>query len=254
MLSLWEPTSRPERPERLCDSAKLPPRNEDGRDLRYGFLAQRRFMDAFLAGVGADQRVIFVLHDWGSALGFDWTRRNRAKVRAVAFMEAIVRPVSYSDMDLVPSLMFRVLRGPLGEFLILRRNFFVERVLPASVQRELSEAEMDAYRAPFLEAGEARRATLSWPREVPIDGEPADVHAIVAEYSSWLPESADLPKLFINAEPGALITGEVRSFVRSFPNQQEVSVTGIHFIQEDSPDEIGRAIAHWIDGLDEVDR
>ncbi len=175
--------------------------------------------------------------------------RHPERIRGIAYMEAIVRPPSFDQVSFVPGLMFRAMRSFLGEFLILRHNFFVERILPRAVLRELSEAEMAAYRAPYLEPGESRRPTLTWPREVPFDGEPADVYEIVSRYSAWLPTTEDVPKLLVNADPGAILVGEAREYARSFPNQSEVTVKGRHFVQEDSPDAIGKAIARWLEGL-----
>ncbi|MEO2177680.1 MAG: haloalkane dehalogenase, partial [bacterium] len=136
-------------------------------------------------------------------------------------------------------------RSSAGEEMVLEKNTFVERVLPGSIVRKLSDEEMSVYRRPYTTAGEDRRPTLTWPRQIPIDGEPADVVKIVADYSEWL-STCDLPKLFINANPGALLTGSPKEFCRGWSNQQEVTVKGSHFIQEDSPDEIGQALNDWI--------
>ncbi len=230
----------------MGDSAKLPPTSEDGRDGRYRFVEHRRYLDALLDELGVQEDVTLVLHDWGSALGFDWARRHPERVRAIAYMEAIVRPMRMADLDLVPRLMFRAMRGPLGELLVIRMNLFIEQILPMSVQRELSEAEMDAYRAPYRAGGEDRRPLLTWPREIPFDGEPADTHEILSAYSQWLPTTS-FPKLLITAEPGAILTGDALAHARSFANQTELAVEGIHFVQEDAPDEIGRGIATWMD-------
>ena len=210
----------------------------------YRFADHAMHLDAFLERVLPSGKLTLVVHDWGSALGFDWARRHPARVRGIAYMEAIVRPLTWSEWSPSAVELFKSLRGPAGEDLILKRNIFVERILPGSVLRKLSDAEMDAYRKPFREAGESRRPTLTWPREIPIDGEPADVVAIANAYAGWLASSA-VPKLFINADPGAILTGAQREFCRRWPNQREVTVRGVHFIQEDSPHEIGRAIADW---------
>jgi haloalkane dehalogenase len=122
---------------------------------------------------------------------------------------------------------------------------FVERVLPGSVIRKMSDAEMAEYRRPFLDPGEARRPTLTWPRQIPIEGEPPDVVKVVGDYSTWLATS-DVPKLFINADPGSILVGRQRELCRTWPNQQEVTVQGLHFLQEDSPDQIGRAVAAFV--------
>jgi haloalkane dehalogenase len=225
----------------MGDSDKLAPSGPD----RYRFAEHRRYLDAFLEAVGATQNVTFVVHDWGSALGFDWANRHRDSVKGVVYMEAIVRTVSWDAWPEAARGIFEAIRSPAGETIILEKNVFVERILPGSVIRDLTDAEMDEYRRPYLDPGESRRPTLTWPREIPIDGEPEDVDAIVSDYALWLAGS-DLPKLFVNAEPGSILTGPQREFCRTWPNQQEVTVAGIHFIQEDSPDEIGAAIRTWL--------
>ncbi len=189
-----------------------------------------------------------VVHDWGSALGFDWANRHRDAVKGIAYMEAIVMPVTWNDWPEKATSIFQAMRSDAGEEIVLQKNVFVERILPSSILRDLTDQEMAEYRRPFKESGEARRPTLTWPRQIPIDGEPASVHAIVSDYSSWLASSA-IPKLFINAEPGSILTGRQREFCRSWPNQNEVTVAGLHFVQEDSPHEIGAAIAGWYDGI-----
>ena len=195
--------------------------------------------------IGAVESIVFVVHDWGSALGFDWANHHRDRVRGIAYMEAIVRPVaSWDEWSAAATPIFQGFRSDKGETMILERNMFVERVLPGSVLRKLSEAEMTEYRRPFLQAGD-RWPTLTWPRQIPIAGEPADVVAISADYSQWLAAS-DIPKLFVNAEPGAILIGAVRDYCRSWKNQTEVTVPGSHFIQEDSGAAIGRAVADWM--------
>lgn len=213
----------------------------------YRFVEHARYLDGFIdAVIGTEERIVLVVHDWGSALGFHWAKRHPERVAGIAFMEAIVAPVpSWDAWPEDAREIFRAFRSPKGEELVLQKNVFVENVLPGSIERQLTPEEMDAYRAPFREPGEDRRPTLTWPREIPIEGEPADVAAIVTAYAEWLKRS-DVPKLFVNAEPGAILRGGLRDLVRSWPNLSEVTVAGIHFIQEDSPDEIGRAIADWI--------
>jgi haloalkane dehalogenase len=230
----------------IGDSEKLTSVGEDGRDGRYRFVEHRRFLDAFLKAVGADQDVLLVIHDWGSALGFDWARRHPGKVRGIAYMEAFLQLLTLSDMGFFGGLGFRAMRSGMGEWLILDHNFFVERILPGSVLRGLTEAEMEHYRAPYTEAGEDRRATLTWPREVPFDGEPADTHRVIADYAAWLPTTVDLPKLWIDVSEGVLVNGSRREFARSLPSQTSVQVEGGHFVQEDAPDEIGAALAEWV--------
>ena len=164
-------------------------------------------------------------------------------------MEGIVRPVSWSDWPDAARQVFRGFRSDAGENMVLDKNVFVERVLPGSILRALSDEEMDVYRRPFVNPGEDRRPTLTWPRQIPIDGDPEDVVQIVSDYADWLATS-EVPKLFINADPGAILIGAQREFCRTFPNQAEVTVAGTHFIQEDSPHEIGEAIAEWRKAID----
>jgi haloalkane dehalogenase len=224
----------------MGDSDKLEPSGSES----YTFVEHRRYLDALLEALGVTENVTLVVHDWGSALGFDWANRHRSATTGIAYMEAIVMPVSWEQWPEAARGVFQGFRSPAGEAMVLESNVFVERVLPGSVLRGLDEKEMEVYRRPFREPGESRRPTLSWPRQIPLEGEPAEVVGIVESYGAWL-ASSDLPKLFVNAEPGAILTGEQREFCRSWPNQQEVTVKGIHFIQEDSPDEIGQAVAKW---------
>jgi len=222
-------------------SDKLSPSGPD----RYHFAEQRDYLFALWDELDLGDRVVLVLHDWGSALGFDWANQHRDRVQGIAYMEAIATPLQWSDVPPEKQPTFQGLRSPAGEDLILEQNAFVEAVLPGSVLRGLSDEEMSHYRRPFLNAGEDRRPTLSWPRDLPIGGEPADVVAVVDAYSSWLAKS-DVPKLFINAEPGAIINDRVRAHVRTWPNQIETTVAGIHYIQEDSPNQIGTTVADFV--------
>ena len=214
---------------------------------RYTFGCHREFLDALLEVLGVGGDVVLVVHDWGSALGFDWARRHPGRVRAIAYMEALVRPIArWDEWPANARSIFQRLRSEAGEELILERNVFVERILPASVLHPLTEQDLGEYRRPFAARGEGRLPTLIWPRQIPIAGQPADVHQACAAYAAWLASLTGLPKLFINAEPGSILTGAVRDFCRSWPDQAEVTVPGIHFIQEDSGAEIGRAIAAWL--------
>ena len=210
----------------------------------YTFVQHREYLDGALEALGVESDVTLVIHDWGSALGFDWANRHRDAVKGIAYMEGIVRPVSWEEWPEAARGVFQGFRSSAGEEMVLDKNTFVERVLPGSILRDLTEEEMAVYRRPFQNNGEDRRPTLTWPRQIPIDGTPADVVEIVQAYADWLTE-ADLPKLFINAEPGAILIGAQREFCRSWPNQTEVKVSGNHFLQEDSPHEIGKAIAAW---------
>lgn len=214
----------------------------------YRFADHARYLDAWFGALGLDQRVTVVVHDWGSALGFDWACRHPVSVRGLAYMEAIVQPLTWDQWPGAARAIFQALRSPAGEEMVLQKNVFVERILPASVLRGLTEAEMAVYRRPYQEPGESRRPTLTWPREIPIDGEPADVVAVVARYSRWL-ATGDVAKLFINADPGVILTGAQRQYCRTWPNQHEITVRGSHFIQEDSPTEIGHAVAQFVSQL-----
>lgn len=214
----------------------------------YRFVEHRHYLDGLLEALGVTANVTLVVHDWGSGLGFDWANRHRQAVKAIAYMEAIVTPVTWEDWPDDARRIFQAMRSPAGEEIVLEKNVFVERILPASVLDPLPEEVMAEYRRPFAEPGERRRPTLTWPREIPIDGEPADMVGIVDGYSTWLAGS-DVPKLFVNAEPGSILVGRQREACRTWPNQQEVTVRGSHFVQEDSGDEIGRAIAAWLSGL-----
>lgn len=229
----------------MGDSQKL---DDSGPD-RYRFVEHRQYLDGVLDAIGVDGNVILVIHDWGSALGSDWANRHRDRVQGICYMEAIVRPIpTWDDFSKQAAPVFQGFRSPAGEEMVLQKNIFVEKVLPGSVLRGLTDAEMAVYRRPFAEAGEDRRPTLTWPRQIPIEGEPEDVVAIVGDYAEWMAEN-DLPKLFVDAKPGAILTGGNRDFCRTWKNQTEVTVAGSHFIQEDSPDQIGTALADWIRGI-----
>jgi haloalkane dehalogenase len=223
----------------MGDSDKVP-------GLEYRFVDHRRYLDAFFDAIGVQEAVTLVVHDWGSALGFDWANRHRDAIAGIAYMEAIVRPVSWNDWPESSRRIFQAMRSSSGEQMVLEKNVFVERILPASIIRELSDEEMGEYRRPFQNPGEDRRPTLTWPREIPFDGDPRDVAAIVDDYGRWL-STSNVPKLFIDAVPGAILVGPQREFCRGWPNQIEVVVSGSHFIQEDSPDEIGAALGQWIE-------
>ena len=211
----------------------------------YRFADHARYLDAWFEALGLARDVILVVHDWGSALGFHWARRHPERVRGLVYMEALVRPVTWDEWPEAARKIFQVMRSPAGEEVVLTKNVFVERILPASVLRGLTEDEMAVYRRPFREPGESRRPTLTWPREIPVGGEPADVVAIADAYARWL-SASQIPKLFVNAEPGTILTGAQREFCRRWPNQQEVTVRGSHFVQEDSPSEIGQAAAAFV--------
>jgi haloalkane dehalogenase len=225
----------------MGDSDKL----ENSGPERYTYGEQRSYLFALWDHIGLGNKIIFVLHDWGSALGFDWASAHRDQVQGIAYMEAIVTPLTWEDWPENARRAFQGFRSASGEEMILEKNMFVERVLPNSVIRKLGEEEMAVYRKPFANPGEDRRPTLTWPRMIPIEGEPADVVKVVENYAAWLAAS-DLPKLFINADPGSILVGRQRGLCRAWPNQTEVTVKGRHFLREDSPDEIGRSLVDFI--------
>jgi haloalkane dehalogenase len=225
----------------MGDSEKL---EHPGPDT-YRFATHREFLWSFIdAVIGRDRPLVLVVHDWGSALGFDWANRHRDRAAGIVYMEAIVRPLTWAEWPEGSRRAFQGFRSTAGEEMILDKNMFVERVLPASILRKVEPAEMDEYRRPFSQTKEDRWPTLSWPREIPIDGEPASVVDLAAAYADWMTEN-DIPKLFVNADPGAILVGPQREFCRGWRNQTEITVSGSHFIQEDSGPEIGRAIADW---------
>lgn len=224
----------------MGDSAKLPDPGSDS----YRFVEHRHYLDGLLEALALGDSITLVLHDWGSALGFDWARRNPHRIAGIAYMEAFVRPLAWSEWPDAAVEVFRGFRSDAGEQMVLDQNLFIEAVLPASIMRKLRPEELDEYRRPFLDPGD-RRPILMWPREIPLDGQPEDVAEIVRGYSEWIPGTG-FKKLFINAEPGAILTGAQREFCRTWANQTEVTVPGIHFIQEDSPTEIATAIHDWL--------
>jgi haloalkane dehalogenase len=229
----------------MGDSDKLP----DSGPGSYTYAQQREYLFALWDRLDLGNRIVLVLHDWGSALGFEWAYRNPHRVRGIVYMEALVAPLTWNDWPEAARRIFQGFRSPAGEEMILEKNVFVERVLPGSILRRLTDDEMAEYRRPFQSAGEDRRPTLSWPRQIPIDGQPADVARVVTEYSAWLAES-QIPKLFINADPGSILTGRQREICRAWPSQTEITVPGIHFMQEDSPNQIGIAIAEFVRKLE----
>lgn len=225
----------------MGDSEKLESTGADS----YRFVEHREYLDGLLEALDVTEKVVFVIHDWGSALGFDWANRHRSAVQGFAYMEAIVKSMSWEEWPDAATRLFEGFRSDAGDEMVLEKNIFVENVLPGSVLRGLTEEEMIVYRRPYIDAGEARRPTLTWPRQIPLAGEPADVVKIVDDYAAWLQDS-DIAKLLIVAEPGSILTGDQLAFCRGWPNQTEVTVAGSHFIQEDSPDEIGAAISNFV--------
>lgn len=229
----------------MGDSAKLPRSGPTS----YTFVEHRHYLDGLLEKLGVNRRVTLVIHDWGSALGFDWANRHGDSVKGVAYMEALVQPFTWVEVPPDFRPFFQAARSPAGEQIVLEENGIVEQFLRGQVLRTLKDEEMMEYRRPFAEPGDGRRPILSWVRQVPIDGEPADVVEIVRSYADWLAQSS-VPKLFVKAEPGAILAnGSPLEFCRGWPSQSEVTVRGIHFLQEDSPHEIGRAVGDWLRGL-----
>jgi haloalkane dehalogenase len=228
----------------MGDSAKLEGADPD----RYGFLEHRRFVDDLLDKLGVTKDVVLVGHDWGGALAMDWARRHPEATRGIVYFETMVRPRSWDEMDQSARSLFEKLRSPAGEEMVLKDNVFVEKLFPARILRSLSEHEMSVYRRPYLKPGEDRRPTLQFPREIPIDGAPEHTARIVKEYGDWMAVN-DIPKLLIKGDPGAILTGVLAEFCGKWPNQQEATVSGKHFLQEDSPHEIGQAIAKWFANL-----
>ena len=227
------------------DSEKLP---ASAGPERYSFEVAYSYLDGLLAEIGARSNVTLVIHDWGSALGFYWAQQHPTAVRGIAYMEGIVCPLSWDDWPEAARGIFQGFRSEKGEDMILQRNMFIEKVLPSSVMRTLTDQEMAHYRAGFEETDD-RQVTLNWPRQIPLDGTPAHMVDLVSSYGQWLAGNTELPKLFVNAEPGSILTGKAREFCRSWPNQTEVTVAGSHFIQEDSPKEIGQAVADWLETI-----
>lgn len=224
------------------DSDKLPV--SMGPD-RYTFENTFEYINKLLNRLEINQDITLILHDWGSALGFYWAMKNPEKIKAICYMEAIVSPINWSDWPEQARGIFKGFRSAKGEDLILKRNMFIEAVLPSSIIRKLTKDEMDEYRKPFLNEND-RQVTLNWPRQIPIEGEPSHMFRLVTSYAEWISNDGDIPKLFINADPGSILIGNQREFCRGWKNQTEVTVNGLHFIQEDSPHEIGEAISSWM--------
>jgi haloalkane dehalogenase len=230
----------------MGDSDKL----VDSGPLSYRLIEHRKYLDAFIDSLDLQGPITLVIHDWGSALGFDWAYRHPHAVRAIAYMEAFVTTInSWDEWPKEAVTLFQTIRSNAGEEMVLDKNFVLENFLPAGILRKLSDAELAVYRRPYQNPGESRRPTLTWPREIPIAGEPKDVHDIIQAYSAWL-ASSDIPKLFIEAIPGAMFESH-RALARTWPNQTHVKISGAHFVQEDSPDETGLAIAAWLRNLND---
>ena len=228
----------------MGDSDKLDKSGPDS----YEFEEHFEYLDKAIKEVVTADKITLVLHDWGSALGFHWAFKNQDRVNGIAYMEGIVKELKWEEWNEQSRGLFQAMRSDAGEELILEKNIFIEKILTGSIIRDLSHEELETYREPFNQPGEDRRPMLSWPRQIPIEGDPKNVCKIVSEYSDWMSKN-NMPKLFINAEPGAIIQGSVRDFCRTWNNQSEITVRGIHFIQEDSPNEIGSAIQEWYEKI-----
>ena len=212
-------------------------------DGSYRFVDHRRYLDAWFEALGLTKNVILVVHDWGSALGFDWARRHSERVKAIIYMEGIVRPfLSWDEWPEVTRAFFQGQRTAAGEDLILQKNLFIEYLLPL---RGIPKEAIEVYRRHFRNPGSSRQPMLTWTRELPIAGEPADVVAIVEDYARFL-STSQIPKLFIDAEPGGFLIGAQREFCRAWPNQEQVTIKGAHFLQEEAPDEVGEAMARFV--------
>lgn len=214
----------------------------------YRYETHANYIEALFEVLDVNDSVTLVGHDWGGPLLFEWGRKNPEAVTGVAYMETIITPVTWDDWPESARRIFQGMRSDAGEEMVLEKNVFVERILPGSVLEPLPDEVMDVYRKPYLQPGESRRPTLTWPREIPIDGEPADMVRVIEANEAWL-SGEEVPKLFVNAEPGSIMGDRVRERVRSWPNQTEVTVPGVHFVQEDSGPQIGRAIADWLRSL-----
>lgn len=225
----------------MGDSEKIPDANLSS----YFFENHKKYWREALNALEINKNIIFILHDWGSALGFDYFADHQDKVDGICHMEAIYDCMSWSDWPVESRKIFQSLRSDSGEEMVLNKNVFVEKILPASIFRDLTAEEMDEYRNPFIEKGLDRLPTLAWPRQLPIGGEPNDVCEIVSRYNKVLSTSA-VSKLFINADPGVIVTEDIKEKIRRWHNQTEATVKGLHFIQEDSPDEIASAISSWL--------
>jgi len=226
----------------MGDSEKLPNSGPD----RYTYAEQREYLFALWEELGLKRDVVLVIHDWGSTLGFDWAHQHADRVQGIAYMEAAPLPLTWSDFpDEMSRNVFKAFRSDAGEDMVLRDNIFVEAFLIEAEKQNLSEADKAEYRRPFLNAGEDRRPTLTWPRQISLDGSPSDVTKIVSDFSEWLKDSP-VPKLWLRGDPGFITNGRLATFCGSLQNQTEIQVRGQHFLQESSGPEIGKAVADFV--------
>ena len=229
----------------MGDSEKL-----DGIDNpSYNLMGHYDFLDQLLEKLEIGNNIHFVIHDWGCALGMIYARLNSEKIKSITFMEGIAIPLTWEKWPEIARKIFSLFRSDAGEELVLEKNFFVERLLLTDPISPMSEEDKKEYLRPYIDAGESRRPTLTWPRNIPLDGkEPIETLEAVKANSEFH-SSSSIPKLFINADPGLLLVGEQREEIRSWKNLEEVTVKGNHFIQEDSPEEITNHLKSFINKL-----
>ena len=228
----------------MGDSEKL--EGTDNPDYQYH--GQYKYLSSLLDELDLGEEINLVIHDWGSAMGFQYARENVDKIKSITFMEAIVMPLTWDQWPENARNIFQLMRSDAGEEIVLEKNVFVERILLNDSANGFSDEEKAEYIRPFINAGEDRRPTLTWPRQIPIDGSPEAVINEVIKNGEFH-KNSDIPKLFINADPGSILIGEQREFVRTWNNLEEITVKGNHFIQEHSPNEIGKALFEFINKL-----
>ena len=228
----------------MGDSDKLEGVDNPG----YKYHGQYSYLTALMDELDLGDNIHLIIHDWGSAMGFQFARENKDRIKSITYMEAIVMPLTWDQWPDPATKIFGLFRSQAGEELVLEKNFFVERILLADSSTGYTEEEKSEYIRPFINPGEDRRPTLTWPRQIPLDGEPSEVVEEVKLNAEFHKES-DIPKLFINADPGSILIGDQREFARSWKNQTEITVSGNHFIQEDSSEEIGAALRNFVESL-----
>ncbi len=228
----------------MGDSEKLDGEDNSG----YKYHGQYEYLTGLMDKLDLGDSIHLVIHDWGSAMGFQFARENPSRIKSITYMEAIVMPLTWDQWPDMATKIFGLFRSEAGEELVLEKNFFVERILLGDSLSGYSDEEKEEYIRPFINSGEDRRPTLTWPRQIPLDGEPKEVVDEVTKNADFH-KNSEIPKLFINADPGTILTGDQREFVRSWKNQKEITVKGNHFVQEDSAEEIGSALNEFIKNL-----
>ena len=228
----------------MGDSEKL----EGVDNPEYKYHGQYGYLTSLIDELNLGDNIHLIIHDWGSAMGFQFARENPNRIKSITYMEAIVMPLTWDQWPDPATKIFGLFRSEAGEELVLEKNFFVERILLADSSTGYTEEEKSEYIRPFMNPGEDRRPTLTWPRQIPLDGEPSKVVEEVRLNAEFHKES-DIPKLFVNADPGSILIGDQREFARSWKNQTEITVSGNHFIQEDSSEEIGSALRNFVENL-----